>query len=524
MLPQQTDTLDETLANEISAILLGTTDSREDEAPKTTVAWLRKFYRSYVRAPFAQFHIDFWDWVESLEQGVRPQPFIALWPRGGGKSVSAELAVIRVGAKKARNYVWYCCETQEQADKHVETLSLMLENELLNSYYPGLGSPSLSKYGRPRGWRRNRIWTESGLIIDGIGLDTATRGARVAENRPGMMVLDDIDSKHDTPKTIQKKIEIITTSLFPAGSTDVAILFVQNVIHSNSIAAMLAEGTADFLLDRNVSGPHPAIKDMTYTQKDGRYIITGGTPAWEGQNMDTCQKQMDSWGFTAFMQEAQHAVEDPPGGIWDNYDFQHIEWKDVPWDSIVRTVIWVDPAVSSTDESDCMGVQADAIDSEGKIYRLYSWEMRTSPEDALRRAILKAISLGAMKVGIETDQGGEAWESVAGRVWDQLIAEGTLSKYQSPLYYDDAKAGAGVGSKVHRNVQMLADYERGQVVHVFGTHTVLERALRRFPRTKPFDLVDAAYWSWADLRDNSPTDAKRFNELGHVPEYRSLWE
>jgi hypothetical protein len=47
---------------------------------------------------------------------------------------------------------------------------------------------------------------------------------------------------------------------------------------------------------------------------------------------------------------------------------------------------------------------------------------------------------------------------------------------------------------------MLADYERpGRIIHVRGTHEILERALRRFPRTKPFDLVDGAYWSWRDL-------------------------
>ncbi len=46
---------------------------------------------------------------------------------------------------------------------------------------------------------------------------------------------------------------------------------------------------------------------------------------------------------------------------------------------------------------------------------------------------------------------------------------------------------------------MLVDYEHGMIVHVAGTHEVLERALRRFPRSKPYDLTDAAFWSWHDL-------------------------
>jgi len=47
---------------------------------------------------------------------------------------------------------------------------------------------------------------------------------------------------------------------------------------------------------------------------------------------------------------------------------------------------------------------------------------------------------------------------------------------------------------------MLVDYERGQMVHVIGTHETLERGLKRYLIRKPYDLVDAGYWSYADLR------------------------
>jgi hypothetical protein len=49
---------------------------------------------------------------------------------------------------------------------------------------------------------------------------------------------------------------------------------------------------------------------------------------------------------------------------------------------------------------------------------------------------------------------------------------------------------------------MLVSYEKGNVVHVIGTHEILERALKRFPN-EPLDLADAAYWGWNDLKNSS---------------------
>ena len=47
---------------------------------------------------------------------------------------------------------------------------------------------------------------------------------------------------------------------------------------------------------------------------------------------------------------------------------------------------------------------------------------------------------------------------------------------------------------------MLTEYERGQVVHVRGTHVALEKALKRFGVKKPYDGADAGYWSVNYLR------------------------
>ena len=213
-----------------------------------------------------------------------------------------------------RRYIIYVCETQDQSDKHVATIAGLLESASVER--------ALNKYGNSKGWRRERLRMDNGATIDALGLDTASRGIKVDADRPDMMILDDIDGRHDSLAATQKKVETLTTTILPAGSPDCAVVFIQNLIHANSIASQIADGRADFLLDRIVSGPYKAINGLQYEPRDGRYVIMAGTPTWEGQDLAICEGQINSWGFEAFLREAQHEVATVEGSVfgdvWDD--------------------------------------------------------------------------------------------------------------------------------------------------------------------------------------------------------------
>lgn len=463
--------------------------------------WLAALFPSYVAAPFAARHEAFWAWVWSLARGEQSRPFVAIWPRGGAKSTSAELACAALGAREIRRYVLYVSATQEQADDHVGNIAALLEAPRLAAHYPALAERLVGKFGNARGWRRNRVRAATGFTVDAIGLDTAARGVKLDDARPDLIILDDIDGEDDSPHVTARKVAALTRKLLPAGSGDVAVLAVQNLVHPDSIFSQLADGRADFLSERIVSGPFPAVEGLEVEQRQEtngrrRYAIVAGEATWAGQPLDVCEGQIRRWGLAAFLAEAQHAVQDAAGGMFDHIDYRHCDQGDVP--DLVRKVVWCDPAVTSHDDSDCSAIQADGLAPDGTIYRLYSWEGKAGPESVIARAILKAVEIGALTVGIETDQGGDTWESVYKRAVQALRDDGRLAG-RAPRFVS-AKAGQGYGSKAHRVSQMVPDYERGEIVHARGTHLVLERGLRRFPKVKPFDIADDAYWSWADLR------------------------
>lgn len=486
-----------------------------DRLESDYMEWLRGLFRRYItdrrtgeEVPFAERHHEVWRWVWSIRPGVRPRPFLAIWPRGGGKSTAAELAVVAMAARGARRYALYVSGIQDQADAHVTNIASLLESPAVAAVYPDLASRMVGKYGHSRGWRRNRLRTRAKFTVDALGLDTAAaRGIKIEEQRPDLIVIDDLDGEHDSLATTRKKIRTLTRKILPAGSADLAVLFVQNLIIPHGIAARLAGVAgepADFLADRIVSGPHRALDGMAYEQErrpDGsyRFVIVAGTPTWAGQDLATCQAMIDTYGITAFLHECQQEVQEQPGGIFSHLTYSHVDPDDVP--PLIRTVVAVDPAVSDPEESpdaDCHGVHVDGLGENGKIYRLFSWEERATPRDALAKALHKCGEYRADALVVETDQGGVLWklelQALLGEMKGQLGRLYGMRRLPRLVF---RKAGAE-GPKTHRAQQMLADYERGRFYHVLGTHHVLEAALFRFPR-KPLDLVDAAYWAWHEL-------------------------
>jgi hypothetical protein len=505
---------------------------RAAAAPADWQTWLKTLFPQTFTAPFAARHVVLWQWLESIETNAKPTPaaFVDVEPRGGGKTTAAETAVIRLGAREARRFVLYVRSTQEKANESIGSIASKIESQNVERHYPLLSQRSLGKYGQSKGWTMSLLRCANAFNVLALGLDVAVRGVKLGDYRPDLIIFDDVDDEHDSPAVIKKKVDTITKSIIPAGAVHCAYLVVQNMIHVRSIVTSLVEDTADFLHDRLVSGPHPAVENLAYEARphpERGYRIVGGEATWAGQDLATCEQQINEWGLSSFLREAQHEVEES-GGIWDHIEFRHIEFRQLP--DLVDGEVWVDPAVTSTDESDCQAIVAGGISDDGDIYALYGWENISSPLETLKRALLKAIEYGFRYVGVETDQGGDTWVSVYQLAWQAIVdgdeyphvvnretaaalgvpvdhhphVETFINRndewqpYERPSLLT-AKAGAGHGSKVERNQRMLTDYERGQVIHVIGTHTAVERSLRRFPQ-KPLDLADAAYWLWYHLQ------------------------
>jgi len=243
--------------------------------------WLAKYFPHVATAPFAERHVRLWEWFDALKPSDQPRPRIEIWPRGGAKSSTGELGCVRSCVKLSRRFVLYVSGTQEkQANPHVQAIGGHLERIGVER--------ALNNYGNSRGWTVNLLRTANGFNVAALGLDAASRGVKLDQYRPDLIILDDIDDLNDSRATVEKKVRIITTSILPTGSPDCAVLGLQNLIRPDGVFGLLQSGEADFLHNREPVFMEPAVHGLHVEpepREDGGkfYRILAGTATWRVQ-------------------------------------------------------------------------------------------------------------------------------------------------------------------------------------------------------------------------------------------------
>jgi hypothetical protein len=366
--------------------------------------WTAGLFPSYFSKGFAKRHEELWDWAWGIDLGASPPAFVAVWPRGGGKSVSAEHISIALGLRNKRRYCLYVSGTEDQADKHVESMGKAMLDAGVER--------AVNKYGSSEGWRRNRLTTSNSYTVDALGLDKAIRGIRMEEMRPDLIIVDDLDDLLDTPATVEKKINLFTKTILPLGSENCAVIFVQNLVHKGSIASKLVDKTADFLLNRVVSGPFKAIEGLKWEIKNGKVVITAGTPTWNGQDIATCEREMNLWGPIAFLEEAQQETTEEKGALWNRALIEAGRVATHP--KFNRSVTWADPPAGAITECGIVSVgvaMCDCLVSSGGKPERHAFVTRDDsiagePEIWATALVAGYRNAGSDLLAAEDNQGG----------------------------------------------------------------------------------------------------------------------
>ncbi len=457
----------------------------------------------YFWHPFSAPHEELWQWADSIGSGQTARPFVGVWPRGRGKSSSAEAVSADCGVRHVRTYAMYVSGTQAQADKHVQTIARMLESSAVAKYAPDIGKPKVSQNGN-KTWNRKMLTTATGFTVEAVGLDKAVRGQKIDWARPDLITFDDIDERHDSELTRQKKQEIITDSIIPAGATHCANLFMQNLIYSDSIASSLAKrpnqpGAAQFLLDRIISGPFAAVEGLKYEQRQigdmFRWKITTGVSLWNGYTLAVCEDELNRVGPSSYERESQNDVDnDEPNALMSAADFERTRKTEAP--DLARVAIGVDPPGGATECGIICGGRAKV----GKEWHGYVIEDATMPKgvkpDEWALAVLKCYQRNkADVIFVERNYGGDMCKAVIRQTkWivdDKILVDGMKVNIVEVV---------ATRGKLVRAEPVATVFQQGRG-HMVGHFPLLEKEWRQYVPgdSESPNRLDSMVWAFVGL-------------------------
>jgi predicted phage terminase large subunit-like protein len=193
-------------------------------------------------------------------------------------------------------------------------------------------------------------------------------------------------------------------------------------------------------------------------------------------------------------------IEDVEGALWNRAMIEHrhpfpkVYPKGIETPDFLRIIVAVDPAVTSTSESDETGIIVVAMGSDRRAYVLDDLSLRASPAEWARRAVAALRDHGGDRIVAEANNGGDLVSTVIGAV-DAL----------APVTLVHAARG-----KRTRAEPVAALYEQGRVTHV-RPFPDLEDQLCSYTgvagEDSP-DRMDALVWGLSELFDLRVDDSK----------------
>ena len=165
-------------------------------------------------------------------------------------------------------------------------------------------------------------------------------------------------------------------------------------------------------------------------------------------------------------------LDDMPGALWRRSDIDNARVKASP--DLVRVVVAIDPAVSTSEGSDETGIVAAGKGVDGRFYVLDDRSGKFTPDGWGREAVALYGLRNADRIVGEVNNGGD-------------LIENNLRSISSNVSYKAVRASRG---KATRAEPVAALYEQGKVSHV-GSFPLLEDQMCIF--TSDYDRVKAKY-------------------------------
>ncbi|MGC5565329.1 hypothetical protein ACPYPG_21175 [Streptomyces sp. FR-108] len=415
------------------------------------------------------------DWIAHARGWITPNlkskngRHAYLAPRSMGKSTWWQLILpLWAAAHGHVDFIAGFASAASQARQRLRDIKHELEsNPLLRADYPALCTPARRATGVSDADRQDMYVASSGAAFTAQGIDSSVLGAKIGSRRPQLIILDDVEPGESTYSQYQmeKRLKQIQDDILPLNDKAHVVL-VGTVTMPGSITHQLvkaADGreTAPWIVEEQIAVHH--YKPILTAPDGSEYSV------WpEKWPMDFLNQERH---FRSF---AKNFANDPmgyDGKYWSREDFHY-----GTSDTITRTLLSIDPAVTAKESSDYTGLAVVGYSPLDKRCVIRHTAGVRLIGTALRDHVISLLERfpEIRVVRVEANQAGDLWHDVFHHLPGVKVLTHTSS-----------------ASKEVRFAQALDWWQRGRVLHA-QPMPVLEEQAVGFPEAAFDDVIDAA--------------------------------
>ena len=490
---------------------------RRQTAGQSLRAFAQLYLPHCLSKPDSKLHHELYALLQGLPQKPGARVAIAA-PRGSAKStLVSQIFLLWCICHRLCRYIVLISDTAEKAADFLGHVKDELTgNERLAEDYPEVCEPG-SRRARLTRWRSGEIVTRNQVKVTALGVGQNIRGRKSREDRPDLMILDDVESQENTATQPgrAKLSDWFHKAVLKAGTPQTRVIVIGTIQHYDSLLARLTDAVKSPLWEGRVyravmrwsdhpelwqtwvqilrsqqehegkTGPQAA---RSYFDAHCKEMLAGTAVLWpEVEDYYTLMLMRESEGPASFDSEKQNEPVNPEDCFFLEEDLRFWDDRYEDEQSLIAAVGKNAVLVGACDPS--LGRQGKHADDSaiitllrdkdnGTLYVLDADIARRKPdriiEDVLAYARLRQYS----RFGFESNQ----FQEFLADELQRRSAAANLHLPVEPIQHTSDKAG---------RIQSLQPLVRSGMLQFSRRHATLLEQLRLFPKAAHDDGPDA---------------------------------
>lgn len=457
----------------LNKVINGTKDERLFLCEQSFGLFAIYYFSHYFKYQLAPYHYDMVKDLHDLIEGkIRECAWIMF--RESAKTTFAKLFIIWCIAYEKKKYINVDSFDKENAERILFDVAYELtNNKRLQADFGRLFSKERSINDIKQN-RINNFVTENGIRVEAHSTQESVRGRIHLEQRPDMLILDDIETNKTKEsqaytKQVREHISEALAGMSPTGS----ILYLGNYITEY--------GNIQFLIDRAKTDTRLRVRNVP--------VIVDGEPTWSAKYAMTNEEAEKSGkvsledkkiqlGSLVFSYEMMNQPIDDSLAEFKK-EFESVITQQEVDKLNTNVFITIDTAVSKADSADYTGITINYVSQENKWF-IKSFRVKYNPKELIDFMFTIWRNTSPVTIGIEKTI---YLQAIKPFLDDEMRNRNT--------FLNITELSHNQTSKETRIRGLIPRWESRSIVFIEGECANLQDEMRTFPRGQHDDVLDS---------------------------------